>query len=454
MYIFASLSLVERLRLITVSKRWLRLLLVDLRVVLTEHLWRAPTVVRRAGDALRTLHVPGLGNAYTLFEKRTTLEDLVQALEGVAGAQLRTLVTWEPTDDADAVFFSAAQAMRLAAACPLLGASSRVALHPGNWAEQAVSLLDALPGRHFVGLFSIGKTTENPFSTIGPLAAAQLALRALVRHPRLSGLDVNISDSHFLVQQMYPYQACLSAAAMSTLAEAFGAGDLPPLEYLSVSSNTERGRAQAFADAAEIEAAFRAAGDHEAAGSIRHLRISGNCCPEVTRCALLASRGSLQHLQVFASEAFGGGGGDGAAALAAMLRHVGSRLETLRMHPAWVENAVVEVADEWIETPFLPGLAPLLSSPDCRLHTLTVERASLVQMAAAAAPLAAAEQQEQGGQAALPVTSALQVFLDALSSNRSLTELDLSKCQMDERESAMLSAALAARAAPLRELRL
>lgn len=150
--VFASLSLVERLRLVTVSKRWLRLLLADLRFP-REHVWRAPVVVKRAGSALRSLTLAGVGE---LFTRNCAIRELVRALSGCPGSQLSSVVTLEPTAVGDDNYWengpalSAEQAMQLVASCPHLDRRTRLCLRAEAGAAQAVAMLDALPGSHAV----------------------------------------------------------------------------------------------------------------------------------------------------------------------------------------------------------------------------------------------------------------------------------------------------------------
>lgn len=443
--IFAPLSLVERLRLLTVSKRWLCLLLVDLCVP-QGNAWRAPSLAKRAGVNLRSLQLAGAGE---LFTRRCALRELLRALGGCSGSQMRSLVAWEPR-----CYFaehcelepalSTEQAMQLATSCPRLDGRTCLSLQADEDSAQAIAMLDALPGRHAVQLkLAYGNTG---------LATSQEALQVLVRHPRLQALflkawdDDDLADSDEDAEDfdLAAIRRSEAAAAFdSVAAAALQTGSAPSLELLSICSGSLFAAPQpAFADAAAVEAAF-AAPAAAPSWTLRRLFLDGSApCPALTRGALVASRGAIRHLRACASQNLIGDDGEdgGAKALAALLRHVGGSLESLHL--------CSDRSGESNETPFLPGLAPLLASPACRLHTLSVASVSLAELAFAA-PLWGNEQLQDE-----EPTSRLQRFLAALSANRSLTALHLASCEWDEAEVELFAAALGARATPIGELRL
>lgn len=173
--VFRPFTLIERLRLTLVSKRWQRLLLNELCVP-PRHLGRAPMLIRRAAG-LRRLDITG-------FHQETgehhDLQLVLRGLSGIVGAQLREFVMWNVDALAanDALSrLSPEAALELKTSCPHLDSGCRLLLHAHS-AMQAVELLDALPGRHAVRIAA---------ST--PLDAERAALQSLARHPRLAALD-------------------------------------------------------------------------------------------------------------------------------------------------------------------------------------------------------------------------------------------------------------------------
>lgn len=133
--VLSPLGLDERLRLATVSKRWNRLLYSELRFP-SWHAWRIPAVIRRVGSALRVLDI-----SHVLADRdhiaKDRLPGLLSALGDGAGAELRTLNALSFTDNErtlwdyplrDLPFFTPEQAFQLRASCPLLDASTRLAV--------------------------------------------------------------------------------------------------------------------------------------------------------------------------------------------------------------------------------------------------------------------------------------------------------------------------------------
>lgn len=187
MRLFSPLALVERLRLATVSKRWRRLLQSELHFP-TWHNWRAPAVARRAGSALRVLDI----STFCICDNSSKLiEGLVAVLGGAAGTALHTLIAWDDAGESNPMWgppsFSPEQALQLSASCPRLDSSTRVAMRVCG-AEEAVRLLDALPGRHAVLLMAPAVASDA--TQLDAATAEPAALDALLRHPRLCGLSV------------------------------------------------------------------------------------------------------------------------------------------------------------------------------------------------------------------------------------------------------------------------
>lgn len=458
--VFASLSLVERLRLLTVSKRWLRLLLVDVRFP-SEHVWRAPAVLKRAGNALRSLQLAGVGDVYSIYTGQSEFREILRALSACPESQLGMLVTWEPRLDAEhwqkeQPALSKEEAMQLAASCPRLGERTCLCLRAEEDAAQAITMLDALPGRHAVQLRRArGKGFPLP----------EALLRVLLRHPRLQALIFDVSkiswdedqfgydddeeDGDVPEEHRASKRRSIAAAAFDAVATALQTGAALRLEAVSLCSDRERADPRpAFASAAAVEAAFEAAATGPggpAPWPLRRLSLEGSLtCPGLTRAALVASRGSLQHLRVCVSHALVCAHGGGAAALAALLGYVGGSLELLHLE----SSAGLSAPSTWRETPFLPGLVPLLSSADCRLHTLSVGGVNFTNLARLAPEL---RDLQQPGHPA-PPASPLEGFLAALSSNRSLTALHIKGCKWSEMEMERFAAALGGRASPLKEL--
>lgn len=118
--IFRTFSVIGRLRLAGVSKRWQRLLLAELvfKEIDVEIVSRAPQIIRWAGDALIRLDFSALVYGLGVF-----VNDIMDVLCDSC-PNLKTLVVWAPEQPAQRrpysmetlIQLSAAQ--RLAAACP------------------------------------------------------------------------------------------------------------------------------------------------------------------------------------------------------------------------------------------------------------------------------------------------------------------------------------------------
>lgn len=450
--VFAPLSLVERLRLATVSKRWLRLLLAHLRIP-REHAWRAVSVVQRAGDSLRSLSLESLAETP---DWESTLAGILRALPAGGGTNLSTCVIWEPTDTVlvdDIPFLSPGQAKQLRASCPRLDASTRLAFcakHPA----QALALLDALPGRHAVRLLP---------ATAKPAPALQEQLSLLLRHPRLCALQIGEISDTLSSSRPTARAAAFVDAALAAVAEAVqrGGDGRCSLEHLCVVDGKGRPpqTGPALLGAAAAAGAFRAAPDAPGAGqqcSLRSLRLVGaHLRRDFVRSVLAASAGSLRHLSTNVDKAFfepdgedgGAGGAGGAAELEAVsaLVELMGKLESLSVAD-WAAGLWAADHDSHDDdAPVLPWLTPLIASPDCRVRCLAL-----------AGGYVDSEPDDDyeadfpdGGCPAIPDQGS---FLHALSENSSLHKLKIEGYGFTFHTTAMLAYGLAARSAPLLSL--
>lgn len=411
--VLASLSLEERLRLTPVSKRWQRLLMTELRFP-AWHVWRAPAVVRRVGNALRVLHV-------CATEVRT-LDEVHRVLISGGGAELRTLVTWDDGEDrtraepfANIAFFTSDEALQLRAACPRLGAATRLAVHAAG-AAQAASLLNVLPGRHYLVLDELAEA----WTSAATAADAGAALRALVCHPRLCGLDVNGGDNATLFDSV-------AGAVVGGLTAARDQREGCSLEHLRLSGGDPNrqpdGLHTAFPDAAAVEATFGVAGapgQEQAVCSLRSFAVIGAVPAAHTRGVLAASLGSLERLYVEDGTSLVGQ--DAATELGEAFVRRATSLETFALN---------NVSDAGV----LPQLlAPLLAARSCRLRFLKLAGADFRTL-----PVRPPEESLRTAVA----------FFDALSRNRSLRHLELENLSWWPLDSALFASALAARSAPL-----
>lgn len=445
--VFSSFTLEQRLCFATVSRRWQQLLLSELRFP-SWLIWRLPTVLQRAGSALRVLDV-SVVRADNL-EEPGALAELVQSLSGTAGAELRTLIVCDGTVGSLSRFvaqrrevLSPKQALQLIASCPRLDASTRLAVYAAG-ASEAIALLNALPGRHAVEL-------RPPMASIDE----RDALRTLLRHPRLADLSLRLSE-----RSDAPHGRAWLDAALAAILDALSPqGQLEGCSLHRLWLNDERAGmnppgAVAFPDAAAVAQALAgraAAGGPTAAAPLQRCSLesffyTGCGVPRAfVRGVLAATCGSLRRLHC--GDALGDGrlvpdaAPAGPAALTALLEHIGPSLETL----SFTDDG---------ESSLLPGIAPLLASPACRLRSLSVgqvdfdklralEEANSEAGAAAGADLA---------QAAL---APFRSILHALAANRSLRDLRFAGLVDLGAPAAMhLGAALAARACPLDSLHL
>lgn len=422
--VFASLSLVERLRLVTVSKRWRGLLLAHLHFP-RELTWRAPHILRQAGSDLRSLHLEGPGETP---DRGRTVSGVLQARGGAPGANLRTLVTWQPEDD---VFFrsiyrhrgiSLGQARQLSASCPNLDDSTRVAFEAAGAAE-AVAMLNMLPGRHTVHLMAAEEED-----------AAEDSIEGHLRHPRLCTLGVELEDAS---EDSY-------SAALDAVACALERGESSVESFILFSQDNDE-HLPAFADAGAVQAAFEGTAALQLPAkpcSLRRLHLP--CGAPAAFCCrvLLAPRESLKHVMVNLNSVVETND-RGAAALTALLHQIGGGLESLCISTMFNQREGMEPGriDGYSTTAYLlPGLSPLLSSRGCRLRALSLDEFSTAAVGAEAAAAPSGDDD--------PLVS----FLRAFSTNRSLEALDMSDVDIGGREIALLADALAARASPIRSL--
>lgn len=426
--IFAPLSLVERLRLATVSKQWLRGLLADLRFP-REHAWRASPIVRRAGDALRSLHVAPL---HDVNDRERTLAGIVRALCGGAGAQLRSFVMWDPPQDAtrleeSAAFLSAPQALQLGAACPHLDASTRLALSAE--AAKAVAVLDAVPGRHAVSLVESDESDEADDDE-SHRAAEGAAQEAVVRHPRLFALILTCSYS------TEPY--CFGAA-LAALGEAMRLGEpSTALEHLYVNddgsgdtSYFDESETRRLSNDGEVAAAATASDRRSCLKSLSVIRTPP--LYRTTHKVVGAGHTALQHLSIVVTDTPCGG------MMSELLEPSSKAMETLAL--------LIESYNygDWPETGFVHDIATFIASADCRLRTLILQGISL--------PELATKPNRRTLQRPDPHATELHRLAAALAGNRSLTAFELWYFEWDDEDLAQIAAALAARALPLRRLR-
>lgn len=423
MCIFKPLSLIERLRLVLVSKRWLRLLLADVRVP-RDHARRMPAIVRWVGTALRSLRLEELRGAP---DSEFVLAEILKALlpEGV-GEQLRTLIMWQPADADDLerpTCCPAGFAKLLGAACPRLDASTRMAVVAKSAAE-AVEMLDAVPGRHHLRLLQSRGGEQS-------LEDLRQQLVALLRHPRLSAFTI-IELNTFAPGADADDWFHAVVAAVGDAVQRRGA-DGCPLEHVYVGMNPfyEGRDGGELLNASTVAAAFEGA----ATGRLQSLQLSYGISPENARSLLTASRGSLRHLSINAGHVLADASHGGAAALAALLGRVGGDLESLELKDS------IGVADDPDPSPLQSlsaGLAPLLSSADCRVRAL-----ALVGNNPAADPFNVEPPDAHPDSAP---------FFAAVAANRSLKRIGIASSALWPRGVERLAAALAARATPLQAL--
>lgn len=449
--VFAPLGLVERARLLTVSKRWQRLLLTELRAGETAPQHLLPLIVR-AGSALRALDV---SSTRYLF-----IDELLRALSGPAGSELRELVAFVPRGDVGeqpkhrtCFILNPDMAERLRAACPRLDDSSRLYLiAPG--AVAALAMLSDLPGRHFLQLMP----PRIPLPSWSPEESS--ALHAVARHQRVAAMTLFVS-SYFRFAASDP-RYVWAAAAEDALIDAFGTGECF-VEHLDVKTShgladgeqgpsplTSAAVAAAVAAAAASAAATAAAAAQlqPQAGGVGVGGGGGGCRPqrgllsfstmEVARPSLLAgilarSRGSLRALRLGAL--FPPLQPPALAAILSLFAATGDEdesppLRSLSVHVAHLDAAAAA------------AFAQLLSSPTSRLHTLQL----LGDAGAAPEDMPTATEDE-----AVDLTP-WESFLHGLVRNASLTRVDLRSSTITPGGVMMLGAALSARATAIQEL--
>lgn len=161
--VFEPLTLAQRLRLSTVSKRWHRLLLSKLPIPHSAAA-HVSDLCARAGSNLRSLDIDEALRC-------VRLDDLMKVLCNTdAGRQLQRLLMWWGSPEGvgllRGVGITVAQALQLAAACPHLEElGTTCVIETDGGARAAASALAVLPGRHVLVL-------TTPRLTAGPAAAA------------------------------------------------------------------------------------------------------------------------------------------------------------------------------------------------------------------------------------------------------------------------------------------
>lgn len=426
--VLRPLRLVERLRLATVCKRWQRMCARELCVP-SRHLWRTQTLLRRAAG-LRRLEVTGheesSGDHQFAF--------LCDAIRGTVGAQLRELVMWDyegvrNDKEAKLARLSLFEAEQLRASCPNLDGGCRL-LFMSETAQDAVALLDLLPGRHAVRL----ALHDPPVSSDSNRAA----LSALARSPRLAALHVSwhtLEEAPVGTDSWYSH-------ALGALAVALVSGD-SSVELIDLEGPPLKGQLQlpVFTSAADVEACF-AQGSPLPGCPLRSLAVDDcGLQGEFLRQVLPIARNSLRHLSSGRGVSLAADG----PTLVALLRHAAPSLE----HLCLGNSGCISGEDPYGTAggaAAAASLAPLLRAQSCRLRSLSVLFLCWVGLADPADP--------SDARRVPPSLTPFEDFADALSRNASLRRLRLECTLMTARETAVLTAALAARAAPLDFLRL
>lgn len=179
--IFRGFTVVERLRLAAVSKRWQRLLLAELvfKEVDKDITRRLQQIIRWAGDALTRLDISALECEVIRWR-----EIILQLCDHCPN--LKELVMWaEDKAPPPQIVWGVdpEMARRLAAQCPLLEETSRVVICWNSFAD-GIAVLDALPGRHGLHFEQTGVTAGLP--TGNPLDIDSLP--AVLTHRRAAHL--------------------------------------------------------------------------------------------------------------------------------------------------------------------------------------------------------------------------------------------------------------------------
>lgn len=476
--VISLLPLEASLRLQTVSKRWQRFVLVDLHFPVTQA-WRAPRVVACSRAYVRRLDVSSLkGSA----ESSYAFAALVRALSSGAAAasQLQSIVMWTESSDFEnyrafdrSTSLSEAQTLQLAAACPRLDASTRLALH-AEGAVQALRLLDAVPGRHALFHRPIAILRIAPLGDdddVSPIQAAErAAIPAFVRHPRLAALHHKFDLTHVpgIPRRWF------SDALFEALTEALR-GRESSLAYLSIDDSVYRDeRAQLLSDPAAWEAALAeeeaaaaaaagpdltsptaatttssaAARESPKESPLRAFHMSNRYPVSFARAVLAACGRGLRHLTLDWEDENGHHSVAAAASLTAILAHLSSSLETLDFFCGQCGESA------------LPAVAALLATSGCRVRRLGASYVRWGDGAVADADGGDAA----GGQAADRPRTELAAICDGITANKSLESLSIGAAggpdvdrSFTSLEGGALAAALAERAAgcwPLRTLEL
>lgn len=386
--IFMPLGLVDRLRLSLVSRRWRQLLLSELRVPcrLRHHI---ESILRFAQSSLLRLDVSDF--------PRSDITELVNKHLALFPAQLVEFVAFSSAQEcAGSDFLSSIAVRRLHAACPLLEAGSRLFFHAVE-VDVALELLDSVPGRHAVALPSPG-------------ASGQASFRALLRHPRLSGLHLYKAEGHTSIAE--------DRAACDAVLEALGTTSGCSLELLWVEECTAAAPLTELTDEAAAAALASAVRKGHAAAFSRLTTLCFDAYVDPAFVFGVAARlsGGLRVLD-----------------LGPKMRHRGAAAALIAPSAASLET--VHICNEEHSVEATAAISRLLAAPECRLRTLGL----------AFGPLEAfyAEGNDGGD---------LGLLLSAIAGNETLASLTLTPTDLEEEGFVLLAAALAKRAAPLVEL--
>lgn len=453
MQVFAHLGLAERLRLAAVCKEW-RSALSELRVP-RELAWRTGSIVRAAGPSLRNLCLPQFWQAGCW---KITSEDLVQALlRSGAGAELHSLVLWELPEQASSEegsfsYLSSEHASSLISACPNLGPSTRIPFGIST-AAAAISLLDALPGRHGVQLVPPVEpeyrfeSEELVFELSGNSPAY---LQQLLRHPRMAAMDLD--NANYQSDERGYAEACMQkayAAILDGLSFDGQAGGCS-IQHLRTWNCDVSGWGEfaCFGSSAQaVHAAFDAAAAAEPGGappcSLESLHVPDGMMDNAFLTAVLLAcghgGGQLRNLYieelsqvVQAPDEREGGWGSALPALLERICGMPPRLESLSIK---TDRNLYEGSLD------LGVLTGILASDRCRLRSLVCGGACLDSLADVYDLDSSDADAEEAGS-----------FFCALSANQSLRTLALPCCRPTGGCTRRLMSAIAQRAAPLEAL--
>lgn len=179
MRIMRLLTTRQRIRVSSVSKRWLRLAVTELSFHDHDNVYCAIKHVKRAAPHLVKLDVS---------EARRDPASYVRALAGPreGSCPLRQFISWsagEGIGGRDSCWLFPEDSKLLRNACPLLDEATRLATLCGDGGvDELMELVDSIRGRHFLYLFSGGGSRESVIA----------ALRCLPSHPRVAGFRLGL----------------------------------------------------------------------------------------------------------------------------------------------------------------------------------------------------------------------------------------------------------------------